>query len=73
MALAPTESRYAYVYGVAMHDLSSHGKGMAVLQSALQRYPNDRDLLLALAGYARQDGDEAAVARYVQRLRSIEE
>jgi hypothetical protein len=46
---------------------------MAVLQSALQRYPNDRDLLLALAGSARQDGDEAAVARYVQRLRSIEE
>jgi len=73
MALAPTESRYAYVYGVAMHDLSSPGKGMAVLQSALLRYPNDRDLLLALAGYARQKGDEAAVARYVQRLRSIEE
>jgi hypothetical protein len=29
--------------------------------------------LLGLAGYARSDGNEAAVSRYLQQLRSIEE
>ena len=73
MQLAPVEPRYAYVYGVALHDLQSAAAGIALLKSALQRFPNDRDLLLGLAAYARDEGDMAAVDRYLARLRSIED
>lgn len=73
VTLAPADPRYAYVYGVAMHDLSSPDEGLALLRSALERFPNDHDLLLALASYAHQRGDEADSARYIARLRAIEE
>jgi tetratricopeptide (TPR) repeat protein len=73
MELDPSVPRYAYVYGVACYDLQSPAAGITHLESALRRFPNDRDLLLGLAGYARNDGDEAAESRYLERLRSIEQ
>jgi tetratricopeptide (TPR) repeat protein len=70
--LAPDEARFAYVYGVALHDLRGTAPGLAALRAALARFPNDRDLLLAIAAYAQSAGDTATAQRCLQRLRSIE-
>jgi tetratricopeptide (TPR) repeat protein len=69
---APDDARYAYVYGVALQDSGKASLGIETLESALARHPGDRDLLLALAGYARQAGDSARAASYLERLRAID-
>ena len=69
---APQDPRYAYVYGVALHDLGDVRASVAVLDAALVRYPGDRDLLGALASYANERGDPQAAARYDARLRQLE-
>jgi Flp pilus assembly protein TadD len=69
---APEDPHYAYVYGIALHDLGKSRESMSVLESALARYPGDRDLLAALAGYARDSGDAQAAARYSKQLRQLE-
>jgi Flp pilus assembly protein TadD len=69
---APQDPRYAYVYGVALHDLGDVRTSVAVLDAALARYPGDRDLLGALSSYANERGDTQAAARYQARLRRLE-
>jgi tetratricopeptide (TPR) repeat protein len=68
----PVNARYAYVYGVALHDTGKPQQGVAVLQDALNKNPGDRDLLTALAAYAQAAGDMAAAADYKMRLQRIE-
>ena len=70
--LAPDEPRFAYVYGVALYDGVGAARGRAVLDAALTRFPNDRDLLQAVAAYAQAAGDAPAAQRHLQRLHSIE-
>lgn len=70
--LDPSNARFAYVLGVALHDTGEGRKGIAVLEKALGRNPDDRDLLSALAAYATQVGDQAGALKYAQRLRRIE-
>lgn len=42
--LAPGESRYAYVYSVALHDAGRVADAMRVADAALSRFPGDRAL-----------------------------
>jgi Flp pilus assembly protein TadD len=70
--LAPEEPRFAYVYGVALHDTGKHAEGMKVLQAALVRHPYDRDLLFALATYERAGGDPARAREHARLLRELE-
>jgi tetratricopeptide (TPR) repeat protein len=67
----PNNPRYAYVYGVALHDSSQGRQGMAVLQRALVRFPGNPELLSALAAYARDAGDRKHAAAYAERLSKI--
>ena len=69
---APGEARYAYVYGVALHDSGKREEGIEALESALTRHPGDREILLALAGYAREAGDSGKAENWLGRLRSID-
>jgi predicted CXXCH cytochrome family protein len=69
---APDDARYAYVYGVALHDSEKPREGIEALETALMRHPGDRDLLLSLAGYAREAGDSEKAASYLGRLRAID-
>jgi Flp pilus assembly protein TadD len=69
---APGDVRYAYVYGVALHDSGKRREGIEALEAALARHPGDRDLLLALEGYAREAGDSEKAASYLGRLRAID-
>ena len=70
--LDPANARYAYVYGVALHDTGQPAKAREVLAAAVTRQPFDRDLLLVLAQYASEAGDREAAKRYVARLREVE-
>jgi tetratricopeptide (TPR) repeat protein len=65
---APNDVRYAYVLGVALHDTGKPKEGIATLERALRQHPRDRDLLSALAAYARDAGDAAAAEKYMRRL-----
>jgi cytochrome c-type biogenesis protein CcmH/NrfG len=70
--LAPDDARYAYVYGVALHDTKRAPEAIRVLESALARHPYDRDILFALASYAREGGNAAKAAGYARRLVELE-
>jgi len=69
---APDDARYAYVYGVALHDSGRTKEGIESLEAALSRHPGDRDILLALAGYADESGDSGGALSYLNRLREID-
>ena len=62
----PNNPRYAYVYGVALHDSGQQKQGLAVLERALARFPRNPDLLSALAAYARDAGDNERAASLCQ-------
>ncbi|HSE13681.1 MAG TPA: tetratricopeptide repeat protein, partial [Rudaea sp.] len=68
----PDNARYAFVYGIALHDSGQPKQGIAVLERALKRFPSDRELLSALAGYARDAGDTARAEAYAKRLGALE-
>jgi predicted CXXCH cytochrome family protein len=63
--------RYAYVYGVALHDSGHDKQGMDFLEKSLLRSPRDPDLLSALAAYARDAGDTKRAEAYSKRLAEI--
>jgi predicted Zn-dependent protease len=56
------------VYGIALHDSGDIRNSIAVLEQALGRAPNNRELLSALADYARETGDAKRQAAYAKRL-----
>jgi Flp pilus assembly protein TadD len=61
---APANARYSYVYAVALHDGGQPKEALKVLNAAMQRNGNDRDVLSALVQYEAQAGNrEVAIAR----------
>jgi predicted CXXCH cytochrome family protein len=67
---APENARFAYVYGVALHDLGEREKALQTLRATLGRFPNDGDILYALASYEIEANDElSAIARLEALLR----
>lgn len=60
--------RYAFVYGVALHDSGQVKQGVAVLERALTRFPHNINLLSALAAYARSAGDTRRAESYAKQL-----
>jgi tetratricopeptide (TPR) repeat protein len=51
MQLAPTNAQYALVYAVALVETGSHPQGIAVLETAARRFPDDASIQQALGGY----------------------
>jgi len=68
---APQNPRYAFVLGVALHDTGQGAQAIEVLEAALTRFPNDTDLLGALAAYASELGDQARAGAYARRLDAL--
>jgi predicted CXXCH cytochrome family protein len=67
----PNNARYAYVYGVALHDSGQAKAGIASLEKALARFPRNPNLLSALAAYAQAAGDSKRAEAYSKRLAEI--
>jgi Flp pilus assembly protein TadD len=66
--LSPDASRYAYVYGVALHESGRVQRALQILTEAQQRHPADRDILVALVEYHRQAGDRPAAIAWARKL-----
>jgi hypothetical protein len=50
----------------------NQSRALAVLDEAHRRFPDDRDLLVALVALARQAGDVARALQYAQSLAVID-
>jgi Tfp pilus assembly protein PilF len=69
--LEPNNTRYAYVYGVALHS-SGHGpEAIAYLREIQSRYPESRDILLAIINFSREAGDTTTALQYAAQLSRI--
>jgi tetratricopeptide (TPR) repeat protein len=66
--LRPDFARYAFVYGVALHDTGDQAQGLAVLLGARQLHPWDRDLLQGVVSFAAAVGRRAVALEAAQRL-----
>jgi predicted CXXCH cytochrome family protein len=66
--LDPGQTRYAYVYAVALHSAGHVGEAMKELKENLARHPHDRDTLLALITFNRDGGDAGAALEYAEQL-----
>ncbi len=69
--LDPDRSRYAYVYAVALHSAGRVQEALTALKANLARHPNDRDTLLALISFNRDNGDAKSALDYAQQLAQI--
>jgi len=70
--LDPSNARYAYVYAVGLHSAGRVGDSIAVLKENVDKHPADRDSLLALVTFNRDNGDIAAALAYAERLAQID-
>jgi Flp pilus assembly protein TadD len=61
-------ARYAFVYGVALHDTGQATEGRRVLERAAGRHPGNIDILSALVAFSREAGDAAAGRRWAAAL-----
>ena len=69
--LAPEVARYAYVLGVGMHTAGDLEGALRVLDAAHERFPADRDVLIALVSFTRDAGDRNRAIDYALRLRAL--
>ena len=69
--LRPNVPRYAYVYGIALHQTGDVRGAITVLTRAHERHPTDRAILLALAEYQRDAGDANSAAGWARKLEEL--
>jgi Flp pilus assembly protein TadD len=66
--LAPEHPRLTYAYALALNGSAQSAAAIRVLESGLARHPHDRDILFALAAFARDAGRLLAAREYARRL-----
>jgi Tfp pilus assembly protein PilF len=64
----PTDAHAAYVLAVALSDTGKAPRAVEVLRAAQTRRPADRELLAALASFARESGDLDAAIGWAKKL-----
>jgi len=69
--LRPEASRYAYVYAVALHEMGEDKRARQILKTAHEKFPTDRDILIALIEYNREAGDIDAAISLARKLVAI--
>ena len=69
--LAPDNSRYAYVYAVALHSTGNIHQALRVLEQTHAKHPADLDALFALATFNRDAGDREAARLYARKLQEL--
>jgi len=67
-ARAPDNARFVYTYAVSLHSTGKPREAIAVLENALRRRPNDRDVLMALVAFNREQRALEPALRYAERL-----
>jgi predicted Zn-dependent protease len=69
--LAPENTRYSYVYAVALHSSGNSEAAITRLKNIVADHPADRDALEALASFYNQRGNIAEAKKYAARLRAL--
>ena len=67
-ARAPDNVRFVYTYAVSLYSTGKAREAIAVLEKALRRRPNDRDVLIALVTFNRDQGASDQALRYAERM-----
>jgi Tfp pilus assembly protein PilF len=66
--LAPNNTRYAYVLAVAYNSAGKNSAAFTEIRRGLKQSPNNLDLLIAGASFAKQTGEVEQIRFYVQEL-----
>jgi len=69
--IRPEVVRFGYVYAVAEFDQGQHEAALETLESVLDRYPANRELLQLLIAYNQQMGRSKAAKRYAAELEQL--
>ena len=69
--LAPENAHYAYVYAIALDSAGRRSEALATLRGALQRHPDDLEILGALVSISRDAGDRQAALRYAKQAAAL--
>jgi len=69
--LAPDNSRYNYVYAVALNSTGQVERSLQVLDEAHRRAPGNADILLALVNYNKVAGHLEAARAYAGKLQQL--
>jgi predicted Zn-dependent protease len=70
-ALQPDNSRYGYVYGIALHSVGDTEKAITALEENHKRHPNDRQTLFTLITMHRDQGNIKTAGRYAEKLSAL--
>ncbi|MBF6571374.1 MAG: HEAT repeat domain-containing protein [Candidatus Binataceae bacterium] len=70
--LDPANSRYSYVYAIALNDAGQSDAAIETLERNLAAHPYDRDSLAALAGFCIQAGKPGEALTYAIRLDQVD-
>ena len=70
-ALQPENARYSYVYAVALQSIGKTGQAIRVLEKVHERRPADREILLGVISFERENGNLASAIKYAQELTSL--
>jgi len=60
--------RYVYVYAVALHEMGETIRALQILQTAYNKFPRDREILVALVQYNRSAGNIATARDWALKL-----
>jgi Flp pilus assembly protein TadD/nitrate/TMAO reductase-like tetraheme cytochrome c subunit len=66
--LQPNNARYGYVYAVALDANGESARAIKTLQDVHVRHPYDRDVLIALVGFNKAQGNTKAATAYAREL-----
>ncbi len=69
--LAPDNTRYGYVYAIALNSTGAPDQARALLEQIHARHPADPDVLLALVTTARSAGDFPAALMHARELAKL--
>ena len=70
-SLQPDNTRYSYVYAVALHSSGEAGQAIGVLEEVHERHPADREILLGMISFERENGNLTSAIKYAQELTSL--
>jgi Flp pilus assembly protein TadD len=69
--LEQSNSRYAYVYGVALHSVGHGPEAIAYLKESLKGHPGNRDIIMAIISFSREAGDTDTALQYTGQASRI--
>jgi tetratricopeptide (TPR) repeat protein len=69
--LGPGNTRYVYVYAVALNSTGDPQQAVMILQGANAAHPYNVEILQALVSFHRDLGNQAAARKYAEKLQAI--